>query len=57
MDGIWMPKVLERNWVITPLRPSSRIHEYAPMKLGLIMEMMMRISMTPLPRILKKDMM
>ena len=37
---------------MTPLRPSKRIHEYAPMKFGLIIEMIIRISTIPFPRIL-----
>ena len=44
--------MLSSSFVISPLRPSIRIQEYAPRNGGESMEMMTRMLMSRLPRIL-----
>ncbi|MNJ01096.1 hypothetical protein D3C73_1606170 [compost metagenome] len=52
MSGILMPSISLAKRVMTPLRPSSRIQAYAPMKGADMEEIRIRMRMTPLPLIL-----
>ena len=52
MAGIFTPSSVDRNFVIAPLRPSSRIQEYAPMNGADMLHRMATMNRSFAPRIL-----